>query len=140
MRLIGMLDSPYVRRVAISFTLMDLRFSHEPVSVFRHFGEFAQINPVVKAPTLVTDDVVLMESSLILDYAQHLASPERHLMPAQIGMFARAQRIIISRTGCRSAECRMMCARCTCLCGALRSAMIAAKRERSSDERMILTI
>ncbi len=56
MQLIGMLDSPYVRRVAISLKLMGLDFEHRPLSVFRNFEEFREINPVVKAPTLVCDD------------------------------------------------------------------------------------
>lgn len=75
MQLIGMLDSPYVRRVAISLKLLGLPFEHRPVSVFRHFEQFRQINPLVKAPTLVCDDgEVLMDSSLILDYLEQLAS------------------------------------------------------------------
>jgi|SRR5215467_11680079 len=95
MRLIGMLDSPYVRRVAISLSFMDIPFSHEPLSVFRQFDDFARINPVVKAPTLVTDDgVVLMDSTLILEHAERLAPPERHLMPAAIRDQARARRVI----------------------------------------------
>jgi glutathione S-transferase len=81
-RLIGMLDSPYVRRVAISLRLMGLDFAHEPLSVFGAYDAFAAINPVVKAPTLVTDDgVVLMESALILQYAEGLVPPERRLAP-----------------------------------------------------------
>jgi glutathione S-transferase len=71
MRLIGMLDSPYVRRVAISLDLLGIAFGHESISVFRHFGQFSAINPVVKAPTLVCDDGgVLMESSLILQFVE----------------------------------------------------------------------
>jgi glutathione S-transferase len=94
MRLIGMLDSPYVRRVAISFAFMDIRFSHESLSVFRNFDAFAQINPVVKAPTLVTDDgLTLMDSTLILEHAQHLA-PERSLMPRDPREHGRALRTI----------------------------------------------
>jgi glutathione S-transferase len=82
MQLIGMLDSPYVRRVAISLKLMGLPFEHRPVSVFRHVDEFRGINPVVKAPTLVCDDgVVLMDSTLILDYLEGLVPAERRLMP-----------------------------------------------------------
>ena len=73
MRLIGMLDSPYVRRVAISLRLMELPFSHEALSVFRNYDAFAAINPVVKAPTFVTDDgVVLMDSALMLEYLERL--------------------------------------------------------------------
>ncbi|MDQ0510214.1 glutathione S-transferase family protein [Ancylobacter amanitiformis] len=95
MRLIGMLDSPYVRRVAISLTLLDLPFTHESVSVFRHYDHFAGINPVVKAPTLVTDDgVVLMESTLILEHVERLAHPARSLVPGDIGRHAQHQRIV----------------------------------------------
>lgn len=81
MKLIGMLDSPYVRRVAISLQLLGLRFEHQSLSVFRGFDEFRRINPVVKAPTLVCDDgTVLLDSTLILAYAEALAQP-RSLMP-----------------------------------------------------------
>ena len=80
MRLIGMLDSPYVRRVAISLQLLELDFVHRSVSVFREFADFRAINPVVKAPTLVCDDgTVLMDSGVILEYAQARAG--RSLMP-----------------------------------------------------------
>jgi glutathione S-transferase len=93
MRLIGMLDSPYVRRVAVSARLLDLPFTHEPVSVFRHYDAFAAINPVVKAPTLVTDDgVVLMDSGLIIEHLERLAG--RGLGPADLADHARAQRIL----------------------------------------------
>ena len=95
MRLIGMLDSPYVRRTAISMHLMDLPFAHESISVFRQVDAFAAINPVVKAPTLVTDDgTVLMESGLILEYLDRFAAPERRLNPSSPGDHARAQRLI----------------------------------------------
>ena len=74
MQLVGMLDSPYVRRVAVSLQLLGLPFEHRSVSVFSTFPQFQAINPVVKAPTLVCDDgEVLMESTLILDYAVALA-------------------------------------------------------------------
>jgi len=93
-KLIGMLDSPYVRRVAISLQLLGLRFEHQSLSVFRAFPQFQQINPVVKAPTLLCDDgEVLMDSTLILEYAQAVASP-RTLMPAELPEFQHALRII----------------------------------------------
>ena len=85
MQLIGMLDSPYVRRVAISLKLFGLPFEHRPVSVFRHFEEFRRINPLVKAPTLVCDDgAVLTDSTLILDYLEQLAAADRRLMPSAL--------------------------------------------------------
>ena len=46
MKLVGMLDSPYVRRVAISLDLYGVAFEHQSLSVFRTFDEFSQINPV----------------------------------------------------------------------------------------------
>ena len=82
MKLVGMLDSPYVRRVAISLDLYGVAFEHQSLSVFRTFDEFAQINPVVKAPTLVLHDgTVLMDSSLILDYLEALAPADKKLLP-----------------------------------------------------------
>ena len=82
MQLIGMLDSPYVRRVAISLQLLGLPFEHRSISVFSTFEQFRKINPVVKAPSLVCDDgEVLMDSTLILEYAEGLAAPHKSLIP-----------------------------------------------------------
>ena len=101
MQLIGMLDSPYVRRVAVSLQLLGLRFEHRSLSVFRAFDEFRRVNPVVKAPTLVCDDgTVLMESTLILEYAEALARP-RSLLPAEASALARDLRA----TGLALAAC-----------------------------------
>src|SRR5213594_3859437 len=77
-----MLDSPYVRRVAISLQLLGLRFEHRSISVFSTFAQFQQINPVVKAPSFICDDgEVLMDSTLILEYAEALAGLRRSLLP-----------------------------------------------------------
>ena len=82
MILIGMPDSPYVRRVAISLRLMGLPFEHRCVSVFRTYDEFRAINPVVKAPSFVCNDgTVLMDSSLIIDYLEHCVAPGKKLTP-----------------------------------------------------------
>jgi len=90
-----MLDSPYVRRVAVSLQLLGLPFQHRPVSVFSTFEQFRQINPVVKAPSLVCDDgTVLMDSTLILEYTESLAAPRKSLMPADISERQRALRVI----------------------------------------------
>ncbi|MEA5463559.1 glutathione S-transferase [Leptothoe sp. PORK10 BA2] len=75
MQLIGMLDSPYVRRVAISLKRLKIPFEHQSLSVFRDFEAFSHINPIVKAPTLVTDDgVVLVDSTLILQYVEGISA------------------------------------------------------------------
>ncbi|MDO9031849.1 MAG: glutathione S-transferase [Hydrogenophaga sp.] len=94
MKLIGMLDSPYVRRVAISLQLLDLPFEHQSLSVFRTFDEFRRTNPVVKAPTLVCDDgTVLMDSTLILQYAEALTHP-RSLIPREPAALAHTLRTV----------------------------------------------
>ena len=93
MKLIGMLDSPYVRRAAISAKCLGIALEHRSVSVFRHFEQFRQINPVVKAPTLVLDDgEVLMDSTLIIDYLETLAGTS--LMPVEPSQRLRALRLI----------------------------------------------
>jgi glutathione S-transferase len=95
MKLIGMLDSPYVRRVAISAKRLGIPLEHQSVSVFRHFEQFQQINPVVKAPTLVLDDgEVLIDSTLILDYLEALAGPANSLMPSDLKQRLRSLRLI----------------------------------------------
>jgi len=95
MKLIGMLDSPFVRRVAISAKRLGIALEHESVSVFRHFEHFQQINPVVKAPTLVLDDgEVLIDSTLIIDYLEALAAPGNSLMPGTPGQRLRSLRLI----------------------------------------------
>ena len=93
MQLVGMLDSPYVRRVAISLRLLGLPFEHRSVSVFSTFEQFQAINPVVKAPTLVCDDgTLLMDSSLIIDYAETIAG--RSLMPSGSAARQHALRVL----------------------------------------------
>jgi glutathione S-transferase len=88
-----MLDSPFVRRVAISMRLLGLPFEHAALSVFRGFDAFQQINPVVKAPTLIADDgSVLMDSTLLLIYAEALAG--RSLMATEPAELARELRLI----------------------------------------------
>jgi len=95
MQLIGMLNSPYVRRVAVSLQLLGLPFEHRSVSVFSTFEQFRRINPVVKAPSLVCDDgTVLMDSTLILEYAENLAGPRKSLMPVGISERRQALRVI----------------------------------------------
>lgn len=95
MQLIGMLDSPYVRRVAVSLQLLGLPFTHRSISVFRAFDQFQQINPVVKAPSLICDDgEVLMDSTLILAYAEGLGAARKSLMPTQAASRQHAFRLI----------------------------------------------
>ncbi|QXI26210.1 glutathione S-transferase family protein [Pseudomonas vanderleydeniana] len=102
MKLLGMLDSPYVRRIAISLDLLGVEFEHAPLSVFSQFDAFAAINPVVKAPTLVLDDgTVLMDSSLIIDYLEATHAGDHGLWPRQPQALASALHV----TGLALAAC-----------------------------------
>lgn len=94
-----MLDSPCVRRAAASLQLLGLPFKHGSISIICGFAQFAAINPVVKAPTLVCDDgTVLTDSNLIIDFAETLAAarghPRRSLMPAGIAEQRHALRVL----------------------------------------------
>jgi glutathione S-transferase len=80
MLLVGMLDSPYVRRAAITGTLLGLAFEHRSVSVFRHMDAFRAINPLIKAPSLVCGDgTVITESLLVVQHFEDVAG--RSLRP-----------------------------------------------------------
>jgi glutathione S-transferase len=82
MKLIGMMDSPYVRRVAVSLELYGIEFNSMPLSVFSTFEAFSQINPVVKAPTVIMDSgLQLMDSTLILHYFEALSEADHKLLP-----------------------------------------------------------
>src|SRR5687768_12235354 len=82
MLLIGMFDSPFVRRVAITMRLLEIPFEHANWSVGRDFSRIREYNPLGRVPTLVTDDDErLMESAAILDYLDELVGPQRALLP-----------------------------------------------------------
>jgi glutathione S-transferase len=102
MRLIGMLDSPYVRRVAICLEYLGVPFQHEALSVFRNFDEFAHINPVVKAPTLVLHNgTVLMDSPLILQFIEATAASGHDLWSRDAQEKAREMRAVgLAMAGC----------------------------------------
>ena len=105
MKLIGMLDSPYVRRTAITLNYMGISFEHQPLSVFNNFAEFQAINPIVKAPTLVFDSgEVLMDSTIILHYAESAVPASRRLMPHLGEDFRIALQIVgLALTACEKA-------------------------------------
>ena len=82
MLLIGMFDSPFVRRVAVSMKLLEIPFEHANWSVGRDFDRIREYNPLGRVPTLVTNEGErLMESAAILDYLDELVGPERALLP-----------------------------------------------------------
>ncbi|MEJ2046257.1 MAG: glutathione S-transferase family protein [Reinekea sp.] len=93
MKLIGMLDSPFVRRTAISLSQLGIEFEHQSLSVFSDYDEFKKINPLVKAPTLVlANSELLIDSNLILQYAEMLS--ERSLYASDLTTIATQQHIL----------------------------------------------
>jgi glutathione S-transferase len=82
MLLIGMFDSPYVRRVAISMKRLGLGFEHANWSVGVDFDKIRQYSPLGRVPVLVLDDEeVLVESAMILDVLDDMVGPSRALLP-----------------------------------------------------------
>ena len=99
MKLVGMLDSPYVRRLAITMRLLGIDYEHVSQSVVAGYDTFKTINPLARAPTLVLDDgEMLIESTLIISHVEALAG--RSLMPDDTDERRRALQIIgVALTG-----------------------------------------
>ncbi len=77
-----MLDSPFVRRVAITMQMLGLDYRHRRLSIFKSFDKFRTVHPLVKVPTLVCDDgEMLVDSTLIIDHLESLAGPNKNLYP-----------------------------------------------------------
>ncbi|RMF02234.1 MAG: glutathione S-transferase family protein [Alphaproteobacteria bacterium] len=82
MILTGQLDSPFVRRVAIAMHHYGLLFEHHVISAYDDFGELLALNPLGRVPALQLEDgTVLTDSTLILDYLDRLAEPDKVLLP-----------------------------------------------------------
>lgn len=69
MILYGHYYSPYARRVGVALLHRDIPFHHEPVSTRADAEKIRAINPLVRIPILLTsEDIYLIESTMILDY------------------------------------------------------------------------
>ena len=100
MILIGMFDSPFVRRVAVSMKLLDIPFEHRNWSVGKDQDKIREYNPLGRVPALVLDDgEVLVESFAILDYLDELVGPQRALLPARGETRRRALKLMVLATG-----------------------------------------
>jgi glutathione S-transferase len=98
--LIGMFDSPFVRRVAVSMNFLGMAFEHRNWSVGKDFELIRQFNPLGRVPTLVQPDgESLIESSAILDFLDECAGPERALVPRSGNDRREALRIMGVATG-----------------------------------------
>lgn len=82
MLLIGMFDSPFVRRVAVSMKRLDIPFEHASWSVGADHARIREYSPLGRVPTLVLDDgAALTDSSAILDHLDGQVGGERALVP-----------------------------------------------------------
>jgi glutathione S-transferase len=98
--LIGMFDSPFVRRVAVSMKLLWVPFEHRNWSIGKDFELIRQFNPLGRVPALVQPDgETLFESSAILDYLDERAGPDRALLPRAGEARREALRIIAAAIG-----------------------------------------
>jgi len=99
MLLIGMFDSPFVRRVAITMKLLNLAFEHGNWSVGKDFEQIRKYNPLGRVPALVLDDgEVIIESSAILDYLDERAGSQAY-MPRSGAERRHALHIMVTASG-----------------------------------------
>jgi len=100
MILIGMFDSPFVRRVAVSMRLLGFDFEHRNWSVGKDFELIRRYNPLGRVPTLLLDDEQsLYESAAILDWLDEQVGPARALLPASGADRRLALKLIATATG-----------------------------------------
>ncbi|HTU60146.1 MAG TPA: glutathione S-transferase N-terminal domain-containing protein, partial [Polyangiales bacterium] len=100
MRLIGKLDSPFVRRVAVSLKLLGIAYEHVDWSIGPDLDRIRQYNPLGRVPTLVLDEgEVLLDSSAILDHLDEIAGPRRALLPGSGRERREALRLIALAVG-----------------------------------------
>jgi glutathione S-transferase len=100
MILVGMFDSPFVRRVAVSMNLLQMPFEHRNWSVGKDFELIRQFNPLGRVPALVQPDGdILIESAAILDFLDEQVGAGRALLPRSGEPRREALRIIAIATG-----------------------------------------
>ncbi|HWJ35424.1 MAG TPA: glutathione S-transferase family protein [Steroidobacteraceae bacterium] len=100
MILIGMFDSPFVRRVAVTLNLLEIPFEHRNWSVGKDFELIRRFNPLGRVPTLVLDGGdALIESAAILDYLDDTVGPDRALLPRSGKERREALRIMAMASG-----------------------------------------
>ena len=74
--LVGMLDSPFVRRVAIVLEHYGLHYENLPLRTFGHAEQFSAYSPLKRAPTLILPTgAALFDSHLIVDHLDEIVQP-----------------------------------------------------------------
>src|SRR5215831_6101134 len=86
-RLIGHYDSPFVRRVGVSLEVLGIPFERHLLSVFSDADQMRALNPLVRVPALVLDDL------------DEVVGSERALLPGRGKGRRDALRILALATG-----------------------------------------
>lgn len=95
MQLIGVPNSPYFRRTAISLELLGVPFEVVPLSPFMDVQALGTVNPVMKVPTLVCDNgEQIMDSSLIVQYAEAALANGQSLWPTDAAQLQTDFRVV----------------------------------------------
>lgn len=98
--LVGMLDSPFVRRVAIALELAHVPYENLPLRTFGDAAQFAAYSPLKRAPTLVLEDgEPLFDSHIILTYLIERFEGVRALLPAEPAERLRCLQVTGAATG-----------------------------------------
>lgn len=93
LKIIGMLDSPFVRRLAITMRMLGIEYEHQSKSVVFGYDTFKELNPLARVPTLVCDDgEMLIDSTLIISHIEAIAG--HSLMPDDLERQRRALQVI----------------------------------------------
>jgi glutathione S-transferase len=95
LELIGLLDSPFVRRVAITAHIYGLLFERLAWSVYRNADQIREINPLITVPTLVLEDgSALIDSNFICEYLDELVGDAKALLPQHGASRIHAKQIV----------------------------------------------
>lgn len=91
-----MMDSPFVRRVAVTGHLYDIQLARRPLSVYRNASELSEINALMTAPVLKLDDGrTFIDSSCICEYFDDLRPDHQwRLMPADKEARAHVRQVV----------------------------------------------
>jgi glutathione S-transferase len=82
MILVGPLDSPFVRRVAVALNILGLPHEHSPWSAFGDVQCLATLNSLRRVPALVLDDGDdMIGSAMVLDHLDEVADGARFIAP-----------------------------------------------------------
>lgn len=81
MKLIGRMQSPFVRRVAVTLELLEIPYEHEPVLIAEK-DRLRRYNPMGRVPALVLDDgEILIDSGAIIDALAEMAGEGESVLP-----------------------------------------------------------